>query len=185
MGKKLEPTFGGEKTIAKALDKGVDPNQDLDTSEVDTKGQMALALILSGASWTEAGRMAGYADAKTCRLAVERILAATAESPEAVDQMRVIQDRRYKRLLQSVMGKAVDPKDPEHLAYNARALAIIDRMSKLHGVDAPQQITITPTDAAIHEFVQALIPAANKDNQAIEADIFDAQIIGPDGEPER
>jgi hypothetical protein len=182
---KDDPTFGGSGTIAKAITAGKNPNADLDTSAVDTKAQMAVALKLSGASYTEIARVAGYSDGKQARLAVERVLANSADSPEAIEQLRVIQDKRYSRLLQSVMGKAVDPKDPEHLAYNARALAIIDRMSKLHGVDAPQQIQITPTDDAIRVFVEKLVPQANQDNASMEADIFDAVIVGEDGEPER
>lgn len=175
--KNPEPTFGGVGTIGKALEAGVDPNSDL-VGEADTKSQMAVALRLSGANYTDIAKMAGYRDGKTARLAVERALANSADSPEALDQLRVLNDRRYNRLLQSVMGKAVDPKDPEHLAYNARALAIVDRINKLHGVDAPQQIQITPTDAAIHEFVKKLVPAANADNAGIEEDILDAEIVG-------
>jgi len=161
----------------RAIEAGVADNTDLDLAAADNKAQMGVALLLSGASYTDIAKMAGYRDAKTARLAVEAVLANTADSPEAIDQLRVIQDRRYKRLLQSVMGKAVDPKDAEHLAYNARALAIVDRISKLHGVDAPQQVTITPTDAAIHEFVKQMLPHANASNTAGEADILEAEIV--------
>jgi hypothetical protein len=93
----------------------------------------------------------------------------------------MLQDRRYKRLLQSVMGKAVDPKDPNHLAYNARALAIVDRISALHGLNAPQQVQITPTDQYLHEYLERMLPEAQKDRDAGEADIFDAEIV-EDGE---
>jgi hypothetical protein len=116
--------------------------------------------------------MQGYASPHHARLAVERVLAESA-GPEDRERMRELADRRYNRLLQSVMSKAVDSKDPQHLAYNARALAIIDRIGVLHGLNAPQQIQVSPSDQYIQEYVQRLSVLAVADREAAEADILE------------
>lgn len=173
----MSEPLAGAKDIEKRVDAGENPNADLEGITTDTRSQSALALKLSGASYTDIAKVMGYSSAYHARQAVERVLAASADSPEDRDKMRVLVDRRLNRLLQSVMSKAVDPKDAQHLAYNARALAIIDRTAKLWGVDAPVQVSIAPADSYIHEYAQRLLGAAAADNSAIEADIVDADVL--------
>jgi hypothetical protein len=176
----LDLIAGSPKAIDAAVAKGEDPNADLDRMDPDdskTKSQIGVNLKLAGASYTEIAQIAGYSSATKARQAVERVLAAAADSPEDREKMRVLASRRINRLLQSVMGKAVDPKDPQHLAYNARALALIDRDAKLFGVDAPTQIQITPNDAYIEEYIRKVSPLAAASMAADEADILDAEEI--------
>lgn len=172
--------LAGSKDLEKRVESGEDPNADLADITVDNKSQSALALRLSGASYTDIAKVCDYSSAYHARMAVERVLAASADSPEDRDKMRVLTDRRLNRLLQSVMGKAVDPKDPNHLAYNARALALIDRTAKLWGVDAPVQVSVTPADSYIHEYAQRLLGKMDEDKEAVEADIIDADIVEGD-----
>lgn len=176
MAKEIDP-LRGPKDIEKRLAEGKDPNADLAMAKPDTKAEGALFLSLAGASWSEIARQQGYSSPTHARLAVERVLSESV-GPEDKAQAREMNRRRYKRLLQSVMGKAVDPTDREHLAYNARALAIIDRLGILDGLNAPQQVQITPTDQYLAEYLQRMIPAAQADRDAGEADILDAEIIG-------
>jgi hypothetical protein len=157
-----------------------DPDPKLALNDIDkseTKAQAALTLKLYGASWTDIAKTLGYSSAYRARMAVERVLANAADSPEDRDKMRVLANKRIERLLASVMGKATNPNDPQHLAYNARALALIDRGIKLHGVDAPTQIQFSATDQDIAAYVQELMPLARQDMEAIEADIIDADVI--------
>lgn len=166
--------FTGPASIDRALEQGTDPNADL--NEVDksvTKAEAGLTLAMSGASYSQIAKMLGYSSAYRARVAVERILASASDSAESREHMRELNKRRYNRLLQSVMGKGVDTEDPEHLAYNARALAIVDRIGKLYGVDAPTQIQITPTDEQINQHIAYIRQIAGKENDASEADIFD------------
>jgi len=174
--KKAEPVTG-PKGIDKAIESGADPNADLESVTTDNKSQSALALKLSGASYTDIAKVVGYSSAYHARQAVEQVLAASADSPEDRDKMRVLIDRRLNRLLQSVMSKAVNPKDPQHLAYNGRALALVDRQAKLWGVDAPVQVTVAPADSYIHEYAQRLLGVMDQDKEAVEADIIDADIL--------
>lgn len=174
--KEAEP-LAGSKDLAKRVDAGEDINVDLDMEDNPSKSGMAVALRLSGASFTEIAKMAGYSSAYRARQAVERVLAASADSPEERDQMRVLTSRRLNRLLQSVMGKAVDPKDPQHLAYNARALALIDREARLWGVDAPTQVQISANDEQIENYVKNMSALAAASMEADEAEILDADIV--------
>lgn len=168
----VEP-FGGEKALERAVEEGKDPNADL--NEVDksvTKAQAAVTLRLAGTGYTQIAKTLGYSSATRARSAVERALAASSDKAEDHSHMRELTDRRLNRLLQSVMGKAVDPKDPEHLSYNARALAIIDRQAKLHGVDAPTKVQVTPTDQDIMRYIEAVHPLARAHAELEEADIL-------------
>lgn len=174
------PIEGSPKAIDAALARGEALNADLDRKDPDdskTKSQMGVNLKLAGASYTEIAKIAGYSSATRARLAVEKVLAAAADSPEDREKMRVLTSKRINRLLQSVMGKAVDPKDPQHLAYNARALALVDREARLWGVDAPTQVQITPTDAYIQDYIAKVSPLAAASLAADEADILDADIV--------
>lgn len=165
--------FGGKKALERAIEEGKDPNADL--NEVDkspTKAEAAVALRIAGTGYTNIAKILGYSSATRARSAVERALASSADTPEDRGHMTNLIDRRLNRLLSSVMGKAVDPKEPEHLAYNARALAIIDRQAKLHGVDAPAKVQVTPSDSYIQEYLAKVHPLAVAHNQAEEADIL-------------
>lgn len=178
MGGKKNPgePFMGETGLARAIEEGRDPNADLDSPEKQkSRGEAALALVLAGASWTRAAEVAGYSSPRHCRSAVERILATSADSTDSRELMRALQDRRYKRLLQSVMPKAVDPDDKDHLAYNARAMAILDRISKTWGLDAALEINVTPSDERIAEMLDRIREVGAAEQEAEEGDILDAE----------
>lgn len=180
-----------EQEIEKAIE-AADPDSGIPTNDVDrsaTKAEAAVTLKLYGASYTEIKNTLHYSSAYRARMAVERALAAAADSVEDKEKMRHMINKTLDRLKASVMSKAVNPNDPQHLAYNARALAILDRQAKLYGVDAPTQIQITQSDQYIQEYLEAVLPHVKEDNLQVEADIMnmdeieDAQIIGEDGEP--
>jgi hypothetical protein len=168
-----------EDDISRAIELA-DPDHDIPMNDVDrsaTKAQAAITLKLYGASYTEIARTLHYSSSYRARIAVEKALAAAADSPEDREQMRFLLNKTLDRLKSSVMSKAVNPNDPQHLAYNARALAILDRQAKLWGLDAPQQIQITANDQMIEEFLEQVRPLAESQKEAEEADIFDADII--------
>lgn len=180
-----------EKEIESAI-MAADPDAGIPLNDVDrsaTKAEAAVTLKLYGASYTEIKNTLHYSSAYRARMAVERALAAAADSVEDKEKMRHMINKTLDRLKASVMSKAVNPNDPNHLAYNARALAILDRQAKLYGVDAPTQIQITQSDQYIQEYLEAVLPHVKEDNNQIEADIMemdeieDAIIIGEDGEP--
>lgn len=142
-----------------------------------TKAEAAVAMALYGASYTEIKNQLGYSSAYRARAAVERALAASADSEDDRDKMRTLISKRLNRLLAAHMPKAVNPEEPNQLAYSARALAIIDRQAKLYGADAPTQIAVSVSDDHIREYLEALVPAAREDQLQIEADIMDADVV--------
>lgn len=161
--------------MAKAIESGTDPNADLKMGRDDspTTAEAGVALKLAGASYSTIAKTLGYSSAYRARQAVEQVLANSADSPEDRDKMRELTARRYDRLLQSVMGKAVDPRSPDHLAYNARALAIVDRIGKLWGVEAPAQVQVSVSDKRIEEYINQMRPLAQAQNEAEEHDLVD------------
>lgn len=177
-----------EEDINKAIELA-DPDANVPMNDVDkseTKAQAAVTLKLYGASYTEIKNTLHYSSAYRARMAVERALAAAADTVEDKEKMRYLINKTLDRLKASVMSKAVNPNDPQHLAYNARALAILDRQARLYGVDAPTQIQITQSDQYIQEYLEAVLPHVNADKEQVEADILDADIIEEEdssGEP--
>lgn len=171
--------FKGAKDLER---RGEDVNADLEMDDRASRTEAAVALRIAGATYSQIARTLGYSTPYVARNAVERALANLADSPEERDKQRVLHGRRLDRLLQSVMGKAVDPRDPEHLAYNARALAILDRHSRLYGLDAPVQhdITYSPKAEEIDKYVAKFVTLAIADTHAAEADIMDADIVEGD-----
>jgi hypothetical protein len=177
MGKKKEPEpMGGEKDIEKKLAAGLDPNADLD-GDADTKAQAGLTLKLKGASWSDIARVLEYSSPTQARTAVERALATASNSPESIEQMRTLQRKRYDRLLLAVMGKALKEDDPNQLAYHARAVAVVDRISALDGLNAAQQVQVTASDETIQAYVANMAKLAGFNTKAIEGEILDADVI--------
>lgn len=180
MTRKDDEPLGGAKDIQERLDAaGMEAvNADLlDLPENVTRVQAAVALKLSGTSYSDIARALDYSDARYARKAVEQALALTADSPDELATLRIVQTKRYERLLASTWSRAVDPEDKEHLAYNARASALVGLISKLHGVDAPQKVNFTPSDEYLQTYVQNFMALAQAAEQAAEAEIEDAEIV--------
>lgn len=164
--------------VSKEIEKA-DPAAQIAENAVDkssTKAEAAVALFVYGVSFTEIKNKLGYSSAHRARIAVERALAASADSAEDRDMARVVIRKQLRRLLAAHMPQAVDVKNAQQLAYSARTLAIIDRLAKLDGADAPTQIQISASDSHIMEFVEMLMPETKKDNEAIEYDILEADV---------
>lgn len=138
-----------------------------------TRAEAGVSLLISGASYADIASLLDYASPQVAKVAVERALAGTVTPPEK-EAMRSVVHQRYERLLKSVMSRATNPKDTQHLAYNARANAILDRLSKLHGLDAPTQVQVTPTQEYLEEYTRKLQSTLGLDPDVVEeADIFE------------
>lgn len=149
------------------------------TSENPTRAQAAVALKLSGASYPQIAQVMEYASAYDARAAVERALAMSADTDD-LGELRVLTSRRLERLLQTVWRRAANDRDPDHLAYVRAALAIVDRHSRLHGLDSPQQMVVhTPSTLEVQRWVQTMVA------QVRGEDIVEAEVIeeGEHGEP--
>ena len=132
-----------------------------------------LRLAVLGHKEKDIAEMLDYSSPQVAKASVERVLASTITTPEK-EAMRSVVHQRYEKLLKSVMARATNPKDSQHLAYNARANSIIDRISKLHGLDAPTQVQVTPTQEYLEEYTKELQRKMGLDPDVVEeADIFE------------
>jgi hypothetical protein len=82
-----------------------------------------------------------------------------------------------------VWGKSIDPDNAEQLPAQRNAMAILDRVSKLNGWDAPAEVSITsPAGGELMRVVEAFLGGtmAGGAGEIIEADVLDGIDEGPD-----
>lgn len=162
---------------AQEVDKGTELKQKVAAMDPPTRAAAAVNLRIEGASWTEIARILEYSSAQRARVAVERALAEMAESEEDREQLRWTMNQRLNRLLYSLMRRATNPKDQDHLAYVSKVLAVMDRQSKLNGLDMPTTIAVyNPSNEAIEKYVEQTVEILRRANGEIEADIMDEDI---------
>lgn len=79
---------------------------------------------------------------------------------------------KYSELLDAVWDQAVDPKHRDQLAYQDRARPLVERITKLHGAEAPTQSEVKVEAAP--ESVQAIVDKiAASQGLGYNVDIFD------------
>lgn len=141
----------------------------------------AVALKVAGASYDEIAEVLEYVSPAAARIAVESALSASVDANTDYRSLRAVASLQLDGLLKSVWGRARDANDPDQLAYGRMALSVIDRKIKLHGIDAPQMITII--DPSAEEFEKVIAMAATRMGAipAQEGDIFQLE-QAPDGE---
>jgi hypothetical protein len=137
----------------------------------------ALQLRIDGAGWGDIAKVLDFDTPADARMAVENALAHEAKSTEDIEQIRFLEARRMERILTSLMRRATNPKDPDHLAYARTAMVVIDRHTKLYGADAPQQLNVTYNPAAgqIEKWVASMARQVHGELQ--EAEILDVEIV--------
>lgn len=150
----------------------------------------AVAMKVSGASYQDIADVLEYVSPAAARMAVEKALAESVDADTDYRSLRAVASMQLDGLLKSVFPKARNPKDADHAAYVRMALSIVDRKIKLHGIDAPQMITIIDPGAEEFERVIAMAALRMGPQVAPEGDIFaleqapDGETWGPaDGEP--
>lgn len=139
-------------------------------------GRAALALRLAGASYSEIAENVGYADHVVARQAVVRELATHESDEEVRERLRAEEGARIERLLIGVWQKAINPRDPEHLSAVKVAISLIDRHSRLYGLDAPQEVVVhNPTAAEIDQWVASVIDESRALVDIVEADVVEGE----------
>lgn len=130
----------------------------------------ALGLRLAGASHVEIMEVLGLGSSALARRNVEYALSSAINDAD-VTALRAEEAARLERLLRSVWGKATDPKSNEHLHAVKVALQVIDRHSRLLGLDAPTEIVVhNPTVAEIDEWVASVVQT---DMNVVEGEVID------------
>lgn len=141
--------------------------------ETPRSASAALALRLAGAGYDEVADALGLTSPATARDLVESALEARAwDDVAGRDKMRTVATARLERLLRSVWGKATNQDDPEHLPAVKVARELIDRLARLHGLDAPTEVVVhNPSANEIEQWVSGIIAASTADLRAMEAPV--------------
>lgn len=161
-----------------------------------TQARAAANLRFSGAPYDEVARMMDYKDAAVARQVVEAHI-AKAYPDESRESLFRLTAARFEQLLYRVwdrtqptipyrddMGETVRGSDgelimvdnPEQLAYVKTATDLMARQMKLHGLEAPTQVEITPNAEQFQQVVARMIGHVRADDAA-EADVFEIEDI--------
>ncbi len=119
-----------------------------DSEDSPTRAAAAVAMKIDGAGYSDIARVLEYSSAQRARKAVEDAIAAQAGTPDQLEHIRWVNSRRIERIIASIMPRATNPKDPDHLMYARMAIVTIDRHLRIWGADAPQKLDVTYSPAA-------------------------------------
>lgn len=166
-------------------------NADLNEKDRIARQEAAVSLRIAGANYSEIMRTLEYASVTAARQAVERALAASVGEDDK-KQARFIQRRRLERLLRStwaqattesvqikdpVTGQTVDVPNEQHLPYVRTALALVDRIIRLDGLDAPTEAIIyNPSNREVEMWIQSMVER-NRGDLPQEYDVIEGHAI--------
>lgn len=109
---------------------------------------------------------------------VDRILAADAAryvrtQPALRAYVRNWVSERYTALLDTIWDEATDPNRASKLEAQDRAIRILERMTKLHGADAPAQteVKVEAAPEAVEKLISSL---AAQQGYGYDENVFDA-----------
>lgn len=137
-----------------------------DLARATARRARAVRLRLSGASYDEIARLAGYSDRKAAWNAVTRALQQV--EAESVGQLRQIENMALNRddtVLRQIIDSTNTPAAVRVRAIDSR-LRLSARRSRLNGLDAPIQVALSAGVAAdladalaeAEEVMQAFVP---------------------------
>lgn len=154
------------------------------TKEIDlprNRAAAALQLRIDGAGFGDIAKVLEFKDAREARDAVDRALASEPTEMVDIERVRTLESRRIDRILMSLMKRATNPKDPDHLAYATRALAAIKQQTDLHGAQAATKVDITynPSAQQLDAWVSRVAAASH--GQIEEGNIIDVEFEEVEG----
>jgi hypothetical protein len=126
--------------------------------EVREKDRQALELRKAGASYEVIAKQLGYADSSGAYKSVQRSMKTIIAEP--TDELRQVEYERLNQIL-LILWERVQQGE---LGAIDRALSVMDRISKMYGLEAPkqteikQQITqgVMIVDGSKEEYLQAI-----------------------------
>lgn len=162
----------------------------------------ALSLKIAGAPYSAIAEQLGFANALAARNVVERYLASMVSEGDVRSQ-RNLMSERLERLLRAVWPKALqetievevsgkgDTKkrvtviNEKQLEYVRTSMMLVDRMARLHGLDAPQRVEITrASDSEVVEWAHRMAESAGMLGAREAEDIMEAEVVALDSEDE-
>lgn len=139
-----------------------------------TRSLMAVKIWLAGATYKEVADYCEYSSPAAAKSAIELAVAASL-SDEDRKMVRKKISGRLDRLYRALQSKILDEKHPEQIAAIRTAIQINDRYAKLHGADAPTEVSVhTPTMTEL-ERVAAQFSAAQVSALPLEGDVLELE----------
>lgn len=184
--------FGGDpekdgESMAEFADKnGSDRDMELVDAMSNDTVRGALLLWTSGANYSDIAAQFNFRSPAVAQMAIERALSEGVDDTLDRTKLRRRMSLTLDRLLRAVMPKAINANNPEQLPAVRVALTVVERYSRLNGLDAPQQLEVTMPENDQFRMVIEAAAAGMKLDVPDEADIFDevyAEVV-EDGEEE-
>lgn len=184
--------FGGDPEDGQDMAEFNDKNgsaQDIATVDAMSNDRIrsTLALWTAGATYADIAAQFNFRTPAVAALAIERALAESVDDTADKTKMRRRMSLTLDRLLRAVMPKAINSENPEQLPAVRTALTVVERYSKLNGLDAPVQVDVNmPDNEKFLTFIELAAKGAGMD-VPVEADIWDAEYVEEvveDGEAE-
>ena len=107
--------------------------------EVREKDRQALELRKAGASYEVIAKQLGYADSSGAYKSIQRSMKSIIAEP--TDELRTVEYERLNQML-LILWERVQQGE---LGAIDRALSIMDRISKMYGLDSPRKSEINQT----------------------------------------
>lgn len=134
------------------------------------KTRRAMALKLAGASYAQIALQLGYHDASGARKAVQRGMKSALQ--ESASELKKIHYGRLEHMLM-LLWPEVNQRD---LPAMSAALAVMDRMERLYGLNAAEKIevgtgmnTVILADGDKQSYIQALEEAGKRVVEAVSS----------------
>lgn len=142
-----------------------------------------LSLRIDGAGFGDIAKALDFDSPAAARRAFERALANAPMDMDSIERVRDLESRRIERILISLMKRATNPKDPDHLTYARTALAAIKQQTELHGAAMPTKVDITynPSAQQLEKWVSQI--GEQMHQGVVEGDIIDVEEVPPEPEP--
>lgn len=149
------------------------------------KTRRAMALKLAGASYAQIAMQLGYHDASGARKAVQRGMKSALQ--ETAGELKKIHYGRLEHMLM-LLWPEVNQRD---LPAMSAALAVMDRMERLYGLNAAEKIevgtgmnTVILADGDKESYIQALEEAGRRVVDAVKSSSLDNEVDDDDYEEE-
>lgn len=143
-----------------------------------TKAEQAAAMRIRGLTITEIRAVLEYDSDMQVRHAIEAVVADSLDNYDRAE-LRNLVGSRLEVLWRLTYKRAADEKNPQRETATKNALAVLSRLSEMHGLDAPKEIVMhSATASEIQEWLHEI--NTNPKQLPEEADIIDADIEDDD-----
>lgn len=136
-------------------------------------------LHIAGYSLAEIGASIGASEAEVDRLLQSDATRYVRNQPALRTYVRNWISAKYTKMIEADWEAASDKDHREKLEHQDRVMRMLDRMSKLHGAEAPSQaeVKVDAAPEAVEKLVNALAAGRGLGYDASIFDVVDAEIV--------